>query len=122
MHNLITVCLSVTARVAGNAVMGYKVPIGMTLVGASFYPGVFTGTPTSVNIDIMNGSTAVAEAVCSSTAAGTAGEWLTTHFGGSNTPSAFAAGDTLKLDLNFVAGTAPTVTGQAVLTFLTGTV
>jgi hypothetical protein len=121
MHNLITVCLSVTARVAGNGVMGYKVPIGMTLVGASFYPGVFTGTPTSVNIDINNGSTEVAATVCSSTTAGTAGEWLTTHFGGSNTPSAFDAGDTLKIDINFVAGTSPTVTGQVILTFLVGT-
>lgn len=91
---------------------------GFWLLGASYCPQTYTGTPTSSNIDINDDGTAIAAAVCSVATAGTPATYKTTGLGGSVAIPAHVDADSIvAIDLNFVAGTSPTaVDGAIVLT------
>jgi hypothetical protein len=81
--------------------------VGLTLVGVTVYPEAFTGTPTGFNVDVNIAGQAAVSAVAANTA-GTAGEWKTPHFGGSQAAVAITAGQQVTLDVNFSGGTTPT--------------
>ena len=118
---LITFCFSAQAQVTANGVHTVKVPVGITIVGVSVAAEAFTGSPTGFNIDIQDDDVDVITAIAANTA-GTAGEWKSTHFGGSNAPVVVAAGSEIEVDVNLVAGSAPTADYDVTIYALTGTV
>jgi hypothetical protein len=118
---LITFSFAGQAQASANGVHAVKMPFGCTIVGVSLYPEAFTGSPTGFNIDIQDDTADVITAVAANTA-GTAGEWKSTHFGGSNAPVVVAAGSVVEVDVNLVAGSTPTADYNVVIFALAGTV
>lgn len=111
---------SAQAQVTANGVHAVKTPVGMQIVGLSVYPEAFTGSPTGFNVDIQVAAADVITAVAANTAL-TAGEWKSTHFGGSNAVVDVPAGSLLEVDINLVAGTSPTADYEVVIWVLLGT-
>jgi len=94
---------------------------GFYLVGAQICAQTFTGAPTSVNIDVNDDGAAIAgfTAVPSEATAGTPAITKTTGLGGSVALPAHVDADSIvAIDINFVAGTAPTVTDFCVLLYI----
>ena len=120
MSNLLSVCFSAQAQGDADAVHGFVLPVGMTLVGVSLYPEAFTGTPTGFNIDVNVGESEAVKALAAGTA-GTAGVWKARHFGGTDAAVALAAGAAVTVDVNLAGGTTPTADYDVVLWLLEGT-
>jgi hypothetical protein len=118
---LITFNFSAQAQTTANGVHTLKVPFGITIVGVTVCAEAFTGSPTGFNIDIQDDTVDAVTAVAANTA-GTPGEWKSTHFGGSNTPVAMAAGSVMEVDVNLVAGSTPTADYDVTIFALAGTV
>lgn len=118
---LIPFTFSAQAQATANGVHRVKVPFGITIVGVTLCAEAFTGSPTGFNIDIQDDTVDVITAVAANTA-GTPGEWKSTHFGGSNTPVAVAAGSVVEVDINLVAGSTPTADYDVTIFALAGTV
>ena len=94
---------------------------GFWLVGAQICAQTFTGTPTSANIDVNDDGVAIAgfTAAPSQATAGTPAIVKTTALGGAVALPAHVDADSIvAIDLNFVAGTAPTVTDFTVLLYI----
>lgn len=119
-HNYFNVTFGAQAQAAANGVHRFTAPVGLTLVNVSFGVEALTGSPTNVNIDIQDDTNDVITAI-TRTSAGVA-EWVSTHFGGSETPVAIAEGSVLEVDVNFSGGSSPTADYDVLLTFLAGTV
>jgi hypothetical protein len=118
---LVVLNFSAQAQATANGVHTIKVPLGLTIVGVTVCAEAFTGSPTGFNIDIQDDTVDVITAVAANTA-GTPGEWKSTHFGGTNTPVAVAAGSVIEVDVNLVAGSTPTADYDVAIYALTGTV
>lgn len=118
---LITFNFSAQAQGAANGVHTVKVPFGITLVGVTLCAEAFTGSPTGFNIDIQDDTVDVITAVTAN-AAGTPGEWKSSHLGGSNAPVLVAAGSVVEVDVNFTGGSSPTADYDITLFALAGTV
>jgi hypothetical protein len=118
---LVTFNFSAQAQATANGVHTLKLPFGITIVGVTVCAEAFTGSPTGFNIDIQVGAIDVITAVAANSA-GTPGEWKSTHFGGSNTPVAVAAGSVIEVDVNLTAGTTPMADYDITIFALAGTV
>lgn len=118
---LMTFNFSAQAQVDADGVHTVKVPFGITIVGVTVCAEAFTGSPTGFNIDIQDDTTDVISAVAAN-AAGTPGEWKSTHLGGSNAPVSVAAGSVLEVDVNLTAGSSPTADYDVTIFALAGTV
>ena len=101
-ENLISYTFSVTDATEGNAMstteVHFVVPFGATLVYASAAPQDDDGTLT-VDINDLTAATTLVTAL-DSTDKDVPGEWISTHFGGSETPAQIAAGNVLNFDFN----------------------
>jgi len=94
---------------------------GFWLVGAQICAQTFTGTPTSFNIDVNDDGVAIAgfTTAPSSPTAGTPATVKTTALGGAVALPAHVDADSIvAIDVNFVAGTTPTVTDLTVLLYI----
>ena len=99
----------------------FKAPKGFWLAGAQICAQTFTGTPTSFNIDVNDDTVAITgfTAAPSSATAGTPEVVKTTAIGGAVALPAHVDADSIvAIDVNFVAGTAPTVTDLTVLLYI----
>ena len=79
----------------------FMVPFGATLVYASAAPHENDGGAT---IDIQDDGTDIVTALTCAVA-GTPGEWISTHCGGTETPVDIVAGSEMEIDANAVAAT-----------------
>jgi len=102
-----------------DSVMGFTALEAMTIVGASLYPTVFTGSPTGCTIDIQDDGTDVIAAITANTAL-TAGDWQSVHMGGTEAPVHIVAGSEVEIDLNLTGGSTPTATFTLVIWYLGG--
>ena len=118
---LITFNFSAQAQADADGVHTIQVPFGITIVGVTVCAEAFTGSPTGFNIDIQDDAADVITAVAAN-AAGTPGEWTSTHFGGSNDPVVVAAGSEVEVDVNLTAGSSPTADYDITIFALVGTV
>jgi hypothetical protein len=118
---LLSFNFSAQAQADADGVHTIKVPFGITIVGVTLCAEAFTGSPTGFNIDIQDDTTDVITAVAANTA-GTPGEWKSTHFGGSNTPVAVAAGSVVEVDVNLTGGSTPSADYDVTVFALAGTV
>jgi hypothetical protein len=118
---VITFNFSSQSQADADGVHTLKLPFGITVVGVTVCAEAFTGSPTGFNIDLQKDAIDVITAVAANSA-GTPGEWKSTHFGGSNTPVAVAAGSVIEIDVNLTAGTTPTADYDITIFALAGTV
>jgi hypothetical protein len=88
---------------AGGAVVFKLPPIPLTLVYASFTTDV---DDAALTVDIQDDTVDAVTAVAVAAGTTTPGEWISTHFGGAETPVNIAGGSVLELDVN--AATAAT--------------
>ena len=101
-ENIVAYTFSVTDATEGNAMstteFHFMVPFGATLVYASAAPQDDDATLT---VDINNlTATSVLVSAIDATDKDVPGEWISTHFGGTETPVQIAAGSILNLDFN----------------------
>jgi hypothetical protein len=89
-------------------------PIGHKLVYASVNASV---NDAGLTMDIQDDTADTAAVAIAFATAGTAGEWKSTHFGGTVDPILFAGGSVLELDFNSAAANTE---AMFVLMFLTG--
>jgi len=103
-ENLVAYNLSVydpAETTVGTSAIMVMVPFQATLVYASASPHEDDADAT---MDIQDDGTDIVTAIgCADH--DVPGEWISTHFGGSNAPVAIAAGSELELDFNSTAGT-----------------
>ncbi len=86
------------ASALGAATVHEFVPVGCTIVGISVAP---MEDDTGATLDVNGGASDITAVACA--VAATPGTWISTHFGGTQTPVSFAAGDELTIDLNNAA-------------------
>ena len=113
------VAFTAQEQVTADSVFTFQTLEAMTIVGISLEALAFTGTPTGFNIDIQDDEEDVITAVAADTAL-TPGTWLTPHFGGVEIPVHIAAGSEVEVDVNLVAGTAPTADFTLLIYYLAG--
>ena len=99
-ENLVTYTFSVTDATEGNALganaVYFMVPFGATLVYPSAAP---QDDDALLTVDINDDAAEIVAAI-DATDKDVPGEWISTHFGGSETPVEIAAGSVLDLDFN----------------------
>lgn len=118
---LIAFSFQQAAIAATTAVIEFTTPHAFTLVGASFTPIAFTGTPTNASVAVNDdGTAAIAAASLTSTTAGTPALWTSTHLGGTAAPVYVADGSNMTVDLAFSGGTSPTASFTLMLWALVG--
>ena len=102
-ENLITYTFSVTdateASTLGANAVYFMVPFGATLVYASAAP---QDDDALCTVDINDDGSEIVAAI-DATDKDVPGEWISTHFGGTETPVEIAAGSVLDLDFNNAA-------------------
>ena len=101
-ENLVSYTFSATDATEGNALgaaqFHFIVPFGATLVYASAAPQDDDALQT-VDINNLTASSVLVAAI-DATDKDVPGEWISTHFGGTETPVQIAAGAVLNLDFN----------------------
>lgn len=102
-----------------DSVLAFEALEAMTIVGVSFEPLVFTGTPTGCTIDIQDDGTDVIAAITANTAL-TPGTWKSVMMGGTEAPVHIAAGSEVEVDLNLTGGSSPTASFCLVIYYLAG--
>ena len=102
-----------------DSVIAFQALEAMTIVGVSFEPTVFTGTPTGCTIDIQDDATDVIAAITANTAL-TPGVWQSVHMGGTEAPVHIVAGSEVEVDLNLTGGSSPTAAFTLVIWYLGG--
>ncbi len=114
-----TLSFQCPALADADSVIGFDALEAMTIVGVSFNPTVFTGSPTGCTIDIQDDGTDVIAAITANTAL-TPGDWQSVHMGGTEAPVHIAAGSEVEIDLNLTGGSTPTATFTLLIWYLGG--
>lgn len=106
-ERLIPLSLAFQGEQDADGVMGLTLPpdVGYTLKGISHFL-TFTGTPTSMTIDVQDDGTDITAA----TAVDVETDGYTAV-----TPSQIAAGSVIEVDLNLAGGSTPAATGEIIL-------
>ena len=106
----LTLSASGATQVAIDPLFEFTIPRGFTVLGVSVSGQAYGGSPTNMNVDIVDDGTDVIAAVTAATA-GTPGTWKSKALGGTNDPVHIAADSVVGVTINFSGGTSPTVTG-----------
>ena len=121
--NIQTLSLSWDSSVGQDPLFEFSVLQGITVVGLSYCPQSYTGSPTSSNIDIVDDGVDVIAGACVVASAGTPATWKSKSLGGTQDPVAIAGGSVVGVTLNFTGGTAPAaLDGTVVIYYLPGVV